>query len=217
MFLGHYGLAFGVKKANPKPSLWVLFMAAQFLDLLWPIFLLLGWEKIEITNSSNPLTNITFTSYPYSHSLLFALIWSLVFGLVYLAIKRDGRTAILLGFLAFSHWILDYLVHVPDLQLTPWTETRVGLGLWNSVQGTLAAEGILYVGGIALYLSATRAKSWVGHVSLWSLVIVLAGFYASTFFSPPPSTVQSMGWMGLGLWLIVLWAYWIDRTRVTIV
>ena len=216
MFLGHYGLAMGAKKINPRPSLWVLFMAAQFLDLLWPIFLLLGWEKIQIASGNNPLTNITFISYPYSHSLLFASIWSLVFGLAYAAIKRDGRTAVLLGLLVFSHWILDYLVHIPDLQLTPWTESRVGLGLWNSIPASLAAEAVLYVGGLALYLGATRAKNWVGHVSLWSLVLLLAGFYASTFFSPPPSSAQAMGWMGLGLWLIVLWAYWVDRTRITI-
>ena len=67
-----------------------------------------------------------------------------------------------------------------------------------------------------LYLSRTRAKNWLGHVSLWSLITLLAVFYVSGFFSPPPSSTNAMGWMGMIQWLLIAWAYGIDRTRVVV-
>jgi hypothetical protein len=216
MFVGHFGLGMGAKRLDPKPSLGTLFLAAQFLDLLWPIFLLLGWEKIIIQPNNSPLLNIDFTYYPYSHSLVFALGWGLLFGLVSYAVRRDRGTAVLLGVLVFSHWVLDYLSHNPDLPLSPWSDTKVGLGLWNSTAGTVCVEAFLFLGGIVLYLSRTRAKNWLGHVSFWSLMLLLAGFYASGFFSPPPTSVSALGWMAMIQWVLILWAYWIDRTRTSL-
>ncbi|TDX01611.1 metal-dependent hydrolase [Dinghuibacter silviterrae] len=216
MFIGHFGLGMGAKRLDPKPSLGTLLMAAQFLDLLWPLFLILGWEKVAVAPHQPPLLSLDFSYYPYSHSLVFALIWSVLFGGVYYAIRRDRGTALLLGALVFSHWALDYLTHIPDLPLSPWSDTKVGLGLWNSQAATIGAESILFAGGIALYLSRTRAKSWIGHLSFWSLVLLLAAFYASGFFSPPPSSTDGMGWMGMIQWILILWGYWIDRTRTVI-
>ena len=216
MFLGHFGLGMGAKRLNPKPSLGTLIMAAQFLDLLWPIFLLLGWERVTPMPNNPPLSSLDFTYYPYSHSLVFALGWSVVFGAISYAVRRDRGTAILLGVLVFSHWALDYLFHLHDLPLSPWCDTKVGLGLWNSTAVTLSAEALLFLGGIVLYLSRTRARSWMGHVSFWSLVVVLAGIYASGFFGPPPPDQKAIGWMAMIQWVLVLWAYWVDRTRVVI-
>ena len=80
MFIGHFGVGLGAKKAAPSISLGTLFLAAQFLDLLWPTFLLLGWERVKIQPGMTVMTPLNFTHYPLSHSLLMACIWGVLFG-----------------------------------------------------------------------------------------------------------------------------------------
>ena len=132
MFIGHYAVALGAKKISPTVSLGTLFPASQFIDLLWPIFLLLGLEHVRIDPGNTVFTPLDFYDYPISHSLLAVLGWSLGFGLLYYAVQRSGRNALILGALVLSHWVLDFISHRPDLPLIPGMETRVGLGLWNS-------------------------------------------------------------------------------------
>src|SRR3954469_25736099 len=130
MFIGHFGLAMAAKKVNSKPSLAIFFLAAQFLDLLWPLLLVLHIEKVAIEPGDTAFTPLHFISYPYSHSLLFAVIWSFLFAMIYGSLRKNWRSATLLGLLVFSHWVLDVLTHRPDLQLSPWSEKKFGLGLW---------------------------------------------------------------------------------------
>ena len=78
MFIGHYALAFGARKSAKLPSLAVMFIAAQFLDLLWPIFVLSGIETFEIEAGNTALTPLNFTFYPYSHSLLMSIVWAVL-------------------------------------------------------------------------------------------------------------------------------------------
>ena len=131
MFIGHFGVGLGAKKAAPGISLGTLFLASQFLDLLWPTLLLFGWEHVKIQPGITDLVPLNFTDYPYSHSLLFAILWGIVIGGIYLLVKKNFRGAIILALCVLSHWVLDLPVHRPDLPLFPGSAMFVGFGLWN--------------------------------------------------------------------------------------
>ena len=133
MFIGHFGIGLGAKKISPKPSLATFFFASQFIDLLWPILLLLGIEHVEIDPGNTVVTPLNFIDYPFSHSLAGVLFWSLVVGGGYYLLKKDRRNSIIVGLLVLSHWILDLFTHRPDLLLMPGGDTYVGMGLWNSM------------------------------------------------------------------------------------
>src|SRR5580765_30577 len=111
MFIGHFGLGFGAKKINQRPSLGTYFIAAQFLDLLWPMLLIRDIEKVAIQPGNTAFTPLNFLYYPYSHSLFFTLIWAISFGLFYLLVTRDKKTSLLVGVLVLIHWILDFFTH----------------------------------------------------------------------------------------------------------
>jgi hypothetical protein len=212
MFLGHFGLAFAAKKAAPKTSLGTLVFAAQFADMLWPILLLLGIEQVRIVPGLLAASPFDFTSYPISHSLLAQLGWGAVIGLIYFVLRRDRGSALVVGVLVPTHWILDFIAHRPDLPIYPGGP-KYGLGMWNSVPLTLAVEYVLFAAGIALYLSATRAKDKTGHLAFWSLAVVLGVLYPASLTGPPPPDIQSLVPAGLAMWLIVPWAAWADRHR----
>jgi hypothetical protein len=213
MFIGHFGVGFGAKKVDPLPSLGTLFLASQFIDLIWPFFLLLGIERVEIDPGISAFTPLDFTYYPFSHSLLGVLFWGVLFGVIYFLIRKNKKSAVLLGFLVLSHWILDFITHIPDLPLFPGVEAKVGLGLWNSVLLTIIIEGLIYVSGFVLYIKAAPAKNKTGSVALWGLFIFLIIIYVMNITSPPPPSAEAIGYVGLSQWLIVAWGYWIDRNR----
>ncbi len=216
MFIGHFGVAFGAKPASPRVSLGTVFMAVQFVDLLWPTFLVLGLERVAIDPGNTVVTPLNFISYPLSHSLLMVLVWGLLFGAVHWLRRRDMRSAVVLGLCVLSHWVLDLLTHRPDLPLYPGSSTFVGLGLWNSLAGTLVVECALFAGGIFLYLRATKASNRVGSIGLWTLIGFLVISYATNLFGPPPPSVEAIKWAGHLQWLMVAWAYWVDRNRVAV-
>jgi len=212
MFLGHFAVALGAKKAAPRASLGALVFGAQLADLLWPVFLLLGWEQVRIDPAATRVTPLDFVSYPYSHSLLAELLWALGIGLVYFAIRRNARAAIVVALCVPSHWLLDYISHRPDMPIVPGG-ARYGLGLWNFPAATLAVELTLFAVGIALYLSATRAKDRIGHWALWSLLILLLAVYVGPSSSTPPPSERAIAFTTLALWLTVPWAAWADAHR----
>ena len=214
MFIGHLAAGFGAKAAKPSVSLGTLFLAAQFADLLWPTLLLLGLEHVEIVPGITRLTPLDFTSYPISHSLLMLCLWGLLFGLVYWLIRKSTKGALVLGLLVVSHWVLDLIVHRPDLPLYPGPSPQLGLGLWNSLPGTLVAEGLIFVIGLGLYLRVTKAKNRAGLYGLWALVGFLILTYLGNVFGPPPPSSTAIAWVGQSQWLLVGWAYWLDRNRV---
>jgi hypothetical protein len=216
MFLGHFGLGFGAKKAAPDVSLGALFMAAQFADLLWPTLLLLGLEQVEVQPGATVMTPLNFASYPYSHSLLALVVWGALVGAAYSVLTRSRMFAgVTLGLLVLSHWFLDVLMHRPDVPLTLSGTARLGLGLWNSMAGTLAIELLLFFAGLALYARATVARDRVGSIGLWSLAGFLLVVYLAAIFGPPPPGASAVAWSAEAMWLLVAWGYWIDRHRVT--
>jgi uncharacterized membrane protein len=214
LFIGHFGAGFAAKKVIPKTSLGTLLLASQFIDLLWPFFLIFGIERVAIDPGNTAFTPLDFIYYPFSHSLLGVIIWALLFGVVYYFIKKDLETSLILGILVISHWILDFITHRPDLPLLLGSDSLlVGLGLWNSIIATVIIESMIFIAGVYLYFAATKAKNKVGTYSLWSLLIFFTIIYISNLFGPPPESAEVVGYVSLAQWILIFWAYWIDRNR----
>jgi hypothetical protein len=212
MFIGHFGLAVASKRLAPRTSLATLIVGAQFLDLLWPIFLLLGLEHVRIAPGITRVQPFDFYDYPYSHSLTAALGWALAIGLLYYVIRRDCRGAWVVGGLVASHWLLDFLVHRPDLPLWPGGP-KYGLGLWNSWAASISVEAVVFGVGIWLYASATRSRDGAGRYGFWSLMVFLFLGWLGAIFGPPPPSAHVLALGGLGMWIVVPWAWWADRHR----
>jgi hypothetical protein len=213
MFIGHTAVALAARSRSRDVSLGALMTAAFALDLIWPVLLLAGIEEVRIVPHATAFNALEFVSYPWSHSLLMALFWSL--GAFVLA-RRIGVSpvqALVVAAAVVSHWMLDFITHVPDLPLWPGNAPKVGLGLWNSVPGTLALEGILFAGSIAMYTSATRARDRIGSGSFWSFAIASALMWASSPWSTPPPSERFLAIFSLGVWLLIAWAAWADRHR----
>jgi hypothetical protein len=213
MFIGHYGVALAAKKVAPRASLGMLILGAQFLDFVWPLFLLLGVEHFKIVPGITKMSPFDFTDYPFSHSLLMALVWSVLLGGVYWAVARYQRGAWVVGLAVLSHWVLDLLVHRPDLPLRPGGTMRVGLGLWNSMPASIAAELLIFGAGLWLYVTSTRARDNIGRYGFWSLMALLFYGWGSTLFAGPPPGLTSMAWGALAMWLTIPWGGWADRHR----
>jgi hypothetical protein len=216
MFIGHYAVALAAKKAAPQTSLGTLFLAAQFVDLLWPVLMLLGLEHARIDPGNTAITPLDFTDYPISHSLLAGLIWSVVVGGVYFGVRRYKRGGWVVGLCVASHWVLDFLTHRPDLPLGFGESTKVGLGLWNSPIGTVLVEAGLFITGLWLYLVTTREKDRIGLYGFWALVVFLAATHTANMLGPPPPNISVVAVAGNASWLFVLWAYWVDKHRTAL-
>jgi len=216
MFIGHMAVGFASKRPAPRASMGVLMAAPMALDLLWPLFLLAGWEQVRIDPGNTAFTPLDFVSYPYSHSLAMSALWGVLFGLLYWSGTRYVAGAVVTGFGVVSHWILDFVTHRPDLPLSVSGTTRLGLGLWNSVAGTIAVESVMFASGVWIYASMTRARDRMGSYGFWAFTAFAGlGYFANAFGSPPPSA-EFLARFSLGIWLIPLWAWWFDRHRSVI-
>ncbi len=213
MFIGHFAVGLAAKRLAPRTSIGTLTLAAVFLDALWPVFLLLGLERAELAPGPNSFLFLNFSYYPISHSLLMALVWSALFAIVYRARTKYSTGALWVGLLVLSHWVLDFIVHVPDLPLWPGGP-RVGLGLWNYPTVTVVIECAMFLAGIWVYASVTRARNRVGKAALGAYVLVLAALYAADAGSKaPPPNITVVALIGVVAWLFAPWAYWIDYNR----
>lgn len=213
MFLGHCAVALGAKRAAPQASLGTLVMAAQFIDLLWPLLLLAGVEHVRLDPGNTAVTPLDFYDYPVSHSLVGVLFWGVLIGGIYFAIRRSWKSAVVIGLAVVSHWFLDLVVHRPDLPLTLGGASRWGWGGWNSLPVTLILELGLLGGGTYLYVRSTKATDKIGTYGFAGLVVFLVGIYCANVFGPPPPDVGMIGVAGNASWLFVLWAAWVDRHR----
>lgn len=205
------GLA--AKKTTPTPSLGTYFLAAQFLDLLWPFFLLAGIETVAIDPGNTAFTPLDFTSYPYSHSLLAAILWAVLFGCIYYVVKRHSTSAVWLGLIVLSHWVLDFITHRPDLPLGFNEQTKVGLGLWNQRGLTIVVELLLFSISAYLYINSTQPINKSGRYTLWGLLLFLLLIYIMNTLGDPPPNAEAIGYVGLAQWLLIAWGYWVDHNR----
>jgi hypothetical protein len=215
LFIGHLAVGFASKRFAPKTSLGTLIAAAVLPDLLWPVFVLMGWEQVRIEAGNTAFTPLNFVSYPISHSLVAAIGWATLFAMLYYVFSRYRAGAVLIWVGVVSHWVLDWITHRPDMPLYPGGP-RLGLGLWNSVAATVIVEGLIYAVGVWIYVRVTRAKDRVGRWGLWAYVVVVALLYVANILNPPPTSVKLMVIVAIPFtWLLILWAWWCDRHRET--
>jgi len=213
MFIGHFGFGFGGKWVARRVSLGTLFLAAQFIDLLWPTLLLVGLETVRISPGITSVTPLDFTHYPISHSLVSVVVWAVLFSAVYFFIRRFTIGAVVCGVLVLSHWLLDFVTHRADLPLAPMSNLRVGLGLWNHPTAAFVVEMLVFGVGVLLYVRSTRASDRSGTVGLWALVAFLLVVHMGNIFGPPPPSEKAIAWVSQTQWILVVWAYWLDRHR----
>jgi hypothetical protein len=212
MFVGHYAVAFASKRATPRTSLGVLVLAAQFIDLLWPMFLLIGLEHVRIVPGITRFTPLDFYDYPISHSLVAVVGWSVLFAVIVFARRRDTTAAFVCSALVFSHWLLDFVVHRPDLPVGIHGPS-LGLSLWNHTAATFVVEGLMFVIGLWMYMRVTVARDRVGRYGLVVLVTLIVSLWIAGPFSAPPPSARAVAWVSLGQWLFVAMAFWIDSHR----
>jgi hypothetical protein len=216
MFLGHFGVAFAAKKAAPAVSLGMLFAAAQLADLLWPVLVLAGVERVAVRPGVTAVTPLDFIHYPYSHSLVALVAWGVALGFAY-RIVRGGRwrAFAVIAALVVSHWILDVLVHRPDMPITLADSPKLGLGIWGSIPASLAVELTLFGACVALYARVTRGADRIGTWGFAALIAFLVLVYVASVFGPPPPSADAVAWTCMSMWLLVAWAYWVDKHRVS--
>jgi hypothetical protein len=215
MFLGHFGLGFAGKRLAPAVSLGTLFLATQWADLLFWVAALAGVEHFRIAPGATRVTPMDFYDYPWSHSLFGLAAWSVLIGGLYLAFRRRRAGAWVMAAGVVSHWVLDVVVHRPDMPVVrggPYA----GLSLWNSVPLTVVAEGLVFGGGIVLYLRSTSAKDRTGVWAFWALIGFLVVTWVASIAGPPPPSERVVEYAGLAMWLFVPWGWWIDRHRAIV-
>jgi hypothetical protein len=218
MFAGHYGVSFACKGAEQRLPLWLLFLAVQFVDILWSILILLGIEKVRIVPGITATNPFDLYYMPYTHSLVAAVVWSALVFLGYRMFisKRSGsrdRPALFLALAVFSHWILDLLVHRPDLPLYD-NAHKVGLGLWNYPMPTFALEAAILFGGMWIYMRSTKSGSFFGKYGMPIFGIVVLAVHWSLFFGGPPGSSNATPVLLLVLYLgFAAAAAWLERKR----
>lgn len=215
MFVGHYGPSFAIKAARPAIPLWLLFIAVQLVDVAWSALILLGVEKARIVpgiTASNP-----FDLYymPYTHSLVAAILWSVAAGALCKVLLglRKWSVAAWIGAAVFSHWVLDWLVHRPDLPLYD-DAMKVGLGIWNYPAIALALEALLLFGGMFTYMRQTTAINVVGRFGPPAFGIVMIAIQAYIFFGPVPGSPSELAVTALVSYIVFAAIIrWLDRQR----
>ncbi|SRR6266508_1625943 len=218
MFVGHYSVAFACRTERNKIPLWVLFGAVQFLDYIWATLVLLGIEKLRVVKGFAAGSMLDSYFHPYSHSLITAVIWSVIAALIYKGLcSRHGchysskSAPLIIGLAVFSHWILDLIAHPRDLAIYDNT-WKVGFGLWNYRDPEFALEIALLAGGIVLYLARNAMPAIrKGAVIAFGLVLVIVQI-GDTYVPRTPLTDKATV---TGVWvfytLFVLIAFAVEK------
>ncbi len=216
MFVGHYAVSLALKKFEKRASLGVLFLAVQFVDILFMPFVLLGIERMNIVPGFTESTHFELEYVPYTHSLVGSVFWAAVAYAVFrwLIVKKQS-VALVVALAVFSHWILDLITHTPDLPL--WTDDtmKLGLGLWNSAAATYALEAILLIAALWLYVRQTQASSTLGKYGMPVFVVAMLLINIVNIYGPPPAG----GKVEMAISAMVAYlafagiAFWLDRKR----
>lgn len=208
MFVGHYSASFAGKAAESRIPLWVLFIAVQWVDVLWGVFVLLGIEKVRIVPGITASNALDLYYMPYTHSLVGALGWSIFACVICQVVPRlrGARTGLIVAAAVFSHWILDLIVHRPDLALYD-SVGKMGFGLWNHRSAAFILEMAVLFAGVALYYPRAAHRG-----RLIGSAIFLAGLqvFGTFFFPPPPSPHTAALTALISYALLGLIAWWVD-------
>lgn len=216
MFVGHYAVSLALKSFEKRVSLGVLFLAVQFVDILFFPFVLAGIERINVIENFTQSTHFELEYMPYTHSLLGSVLWVAgAYALFRWIVVKNSSVAIVVALAVFSHWALDLIVHTPDLPLWSNESLKVGFGLWNNAIVTFALEAVLLVAALGLYLRTTTAKNVVGRYGMSVFVGFLILFNVPNIFGPLLDDSE----LGLAItaltayFLFAAAAFWLDTKR----
>lgn len=216
MFVGHYAASLALKKFEKRASLGVLFLAVQFVDILFFPLVLAGIERMYIVKNFTQSTHFELEYMPYTHSFVASVIWAaLTYGLLRWVVVKSHAVALVVAIAVFSHWVFDLIVHTPDLPLWSDASLKVGFGLWNNAIATYLLEAFLLVLALWIYLRSTKAVSSIGKYGMSVFVGVLLLINIANIFGP----MQSDSKLGLAItaltsyFLFAAIAFWLDTKR----
>ena len=216
MFVGHYAAGLALKKFEKRASLGILFLGVQFVDILFFPFVLLGIERINIVENFTDATHFELEYMPYTHSLVGSLFWAAkAYALFRWVVVKKKGVALVVALAVFSHWLLDLLVHTPDLPIWSDTSLKLGLGLWNSAIATYILEAAFLLVALWLYLRSTTATSKGGRYGMIVFVAVLLLVNIVNVFGPLQSDSKvALAASALGAYfLFAAIAFWLDKKR----
>ena len=204
MFVGHYGVSYAARRVERRVPLWVWFLAVQWMDIVWSVLVLLGIEKLRIVPGFTEANALDLYYMPYTHSLPGSIVLSFVLGAIVAGFTPGNRatTLLLVAAASFSHWVLDLLVHVPDLPLYD-NAAKVGFGLWRHVMVSFPLELIVLGLGAWLYARATTFASAKGRHVFWAFAVFLAAGQVYANFGPPPSSPEAMAVIALAFYAVL--------------
>lgn len=217
MFIGHYAPAFVAAAHVRRPghgwALGGLFIAAQLVDYAFMALLLADVEQMRIVPRITAVSPLDLYHMPYTHSLLATLAWAAAFAIIAVIAFHKARFAAMVALVITSHWVLDLLVHRPDLTLLG-QGPKFGLGLWNVPWVEMPLEILITLGGMFYYLVRTRQRRGKSDHALYTLLGVLLLVQLVNWFGPEPTGVTSFAWMGLIVFsVLVALAAWLGSTR----
>jgi len=218
MFIGHYGPALAAKAPVRAIPLWLLFVAVQWLDVCWSVLVFAGVEKVRIVPGFTEASPLDLYYMPYTHGLIGALILSFVFGAIALLFVRERRVAVvaIVAGAVFSHWLLDLVVHMPDLPLFD-NSAKVGFGLWRWLWISLPLELVTLLAGAVIYVRAVPSRTRFGDTFLWLFVAAMAAIELYGAFGPMPATPAAEAGTALSAYgLLALLAGLVDWGRGTV-
>ncbi|HEY0302772.1 MAG TPA: hypothetical protein VGC36_15605 [Rhizomicrobium sp.] len=204
MFVGHYGVALAAKAPDKRVPLWLLFLAVQWLDVVWSALVMLNVEKLRIVPGLAEGSALDLYYMPYTHGLIGALALSAALGAMAMLFVRERRAAIfaVVTGAVFSHWLLDLVVHVPDLPL--WGDAfKVGFGLWRHLWISFPLEIATLAAGAAVYARAVPSRNLHGDVWLWGFVAAMAVVQAIGSFGPAPESGLAQARLALFFYLLL--------------
>lgn len=220
MFVGHYAASLALKRVDKNTSLGMLFLAVQFVDILFFPFVLMGIEHFNIVENYTESTHFELVFMPYTHSLFASLLWaaSVYIAFRFLPLKKavnKNKLAIVMGVAVLSHWLLDLIVHTPDLPLLSDSSTKIGFGLWNHAVAAYLLETILLLVGLGIYLKSTKGTTFVGKYGMIIFVVLMLIINANNIFGPPfGADVITMSVSAFVMYFIFAGvAFWLDGKR----
>ena len=220
MFIGHYAVAFALKGKVRGASLGMLFIATQFVDILFFPFVLVGIENLKFVKGFTKVNNFNMDFYPFTHGLLGSALWALLFFFLYFYVFAKNKVnktsiAIVMALAVLSHWFADLLMHTPDLPLING-EPKYGFGMWNNKFLSFFTEAILLFYGLVFYLKNTEAVSKLGkYVSSIFVAFLIAISYLNLYVLPVNDEIVSLTISALfAYFLFAGIAYYIDKKRV---
>ncbi len=220
MFVGHYAAAFALKGKEKGASLGMLFIATQFIDILFFPFVLAGIENLKFVKDFTAVNDFNMDYYPFTHGLLGSLCWAALFFVLYFFVFAKNKAkkksiATVMALCVLSHWFTDLIVHTPDLPLISG-DPKFGFGLWNNKALTFSAEAVLLILGLAYYLKKTKAISVIGkYAGIAFVLFLLLINYLNLFVLPANDEIKSLTISALFFYfLFAAIAHFVDKKRV---